>query len=81
VITVRVKVSGDAGSFAAVVCAGNLREAEQIVKERYPEGAIGIAFPIEPDDFFVEGSHHDRYADLVVTDRLAEPREVIVAWA
>jgi hypothetical protein len=76
---VRVNVSGEAGSFAAVVCAGSLRQAEQIVKERYPESAVGIAFPIEPDYFFVEGSHHDRYAGLVVTERLAEPREVIVA--
>ena len=80
-ITVRLKVSGEAGSSAVVVCAGNLREAEQIVKERYPESAVCIAFPIEPDYFFVEGSHHDRYTGLVVTERLVEPREVIVAWA
>jgi hypothetical protein len=65
---VRVKVSGEAGSFAAVVCAGSLRQAEQIVKERYPESAVGIAFPIEPDYFFVEGSHHDRYAGLLATE-------------
>ena len=80
-IKVRVKVSGEAGGFAVVVCAGSLRQAEQIVKERYPDGAVGIAFPIEPDYFFVEGSHHDRYTGLVVTERLVEPREVIVAWA
>ena len=80
-IKVQVKVSGEVGSFAVVICAENLREAEQIVKERFPESAVGIAFPIESDYFFVEGSHHDRYADLVVTDRLAEPREVIVARA
>ena len=74
VIKVRVKVSGEAGSFAVFVYAGGLREAEQIVKERYPESAVSIAFPIEPNHFFVEGSHHDRYAGLVVTERLAEPR-------
>ncbi len=80
-IKVWVKVSGGAGGFAVVVCAGGLRHAEQTVKERYPESAVGIAFPIEPDHFFVEGSHHERYAGLMVSERLAEPREVIVARA
>ncbi len=78
-IKVRVRVSGEAGSFAIVVCAQSLRQAEQMVQERYPDSAIGIEFPIEPDHFFVEGSHHGRYADLVVTEGLGEPREVIVA--
>ena len=50
----RVKVSGEAGSLAVVVCAESLREAEQIVKKRYPESAVGISFPIEPDHYFVE---------------------------
>lgn len=67
-LKVRVKVSGEAGSFVVVVCARSLRQAEQIVRERYPESAVGIAFPIEPDHFFVEGSHHDRYAGLLATE-------------
>jgi hypothetical protein len=67
-IKVRVKVSGKAGSFAVVVCARSLRQAEQIVQKRYPESAVGIAFPIEPDHFFIEGSHHVWYADVVVTE-------------
>ena len=54
-IKVRVKVSGEAGSLAVFVCAGGLREAKQIVKERYPESAVGVSFPIEPDHYFVEG--------------------------
>ncbi len=49
-------MSGEAGSFAVVVCAGSLREAEQIVKERFPESAVGVAFPIEPDHFFGRNS-------------------------
>ena len=60
-IKVRIRVSGEASSFAVVVCARSLGQAEQIVQERYPESAVGVAFPIEPDHFFVEGSHHDRY--------------------
>jgi len=78
-IKVRVKVSGETGGFAVVVCAVSLRQTEQIMKERYPESTVGVAFPIDP--FFVDGSHHDRYAELVVTEGLDEPREVIVARA
>jgi hypothetical protein len=54
-IKVRAKVSDEACSLAVVVCAGSLREAERIVKKRYPESAVGIAFPIEPNHYFVEG--------------------------
>jgi hypothetical protein len=67
-IRVRVKVSGEAGSFVVAVCARSLRQAEQIVWERYPDSAVGIEFPIEPDHFFIEGSHHDRYAGLLATE-------------
>jgi hypothetical protein len=72
-------VSGEAGSLAVGVCAGSLREAEQIVKERYPGSAVNIVFPIEPDHFFVEGSRLGWYAGLVVAGGLAEPRDVILA--
>jgi hypothetical protein len=78
-IKVWVKVSGEAGSLAVVVCARSLRQAEQIVQERYLESAVGIALPIEPDHFFVEGSRHGRYAGRVATEGPGEPREVIVA--
>jgi hypothetical protein len=80
-IEVWVKVSGETGSLAVVVCARSLRGAKQFVKARYPGSAVGIAFPIEPDHFFVGGSHHDRHTDLVVTERMSELREVIVARA
>jgi hypothetical protein len=80
-IKVRVKVSGEDGGFAVIVCAGSLRQAEEIVKARYPGSAVGIAFPIEPEHFFVEGSHHGRDAGLVVTEVLGELREGIIARA
>ena len=80
-IKVRVKVNGEAGGFAVLVCAGSLRQAEEIVKARYPGSAVGIAFPIEPEHFFVEGDHSVRYAGLVVTEGLGGLREVIVARA
>jgi hypothetical protein len=75
-IRVRVKVSGEAGGFAVIVCAGNLRQAEEIVKARYPGSTVGIAFPIEPEHFFVEGSHHGQDAGLLVTEVLGELSEV-----
>jgi hypothetical protein len=77
-IKVWVKVSGEAGSFAVVVCARSLRQAGQIVQARYPESAVGIAFPIEPDHFFVEGSRHGRRTGRAATVAPG-PREVIVA--
>jgi hypothetical protein len=51
------------------------------VKECYPGSTVGIAFPIEPEHFFVEGSHYGRYTGLVVTEELGELREVVVARA
>jgi hypothetical protein len=80
-IKVRVKVSGEAGSFAVIACAGSLQQAEEIVKKRYPGSAVSITFPIEPQNFFVEGSHHGRDAGLVVTEVPVELREDIIAWA
>ena len=79
-IRVRVKVSGKGGNFAVVVCAGTLRDAEEIVKERYPGSAVGIAFPIEPEHFFIEGAHHGRYTGFG-DGGLGELREVVVSRA
>jgi len=75
------QVSSEAGSFAVIACAGSLRQAEEIVKECYPGSTVGIAFPIEPEHFFVERSHYGRYTGLVVTEELGELREVVVARA
>ncbi len=67
-IKVRIRVRSETGDFAVVVCAENLQRAAQSISECYPGSTVEIAFPIEPDHFFVEGSHHDRYAGLLATE-------------
>jgi hypothetical protein len=62
-IKVRAEVRNETGSFTAVVHAENLREATRIAKDRYPESAVGIAFPIEPTQFFAAGLRPDSHVD------------------
>ena len=62
-IKVRVEVRNETGSFTAIVHAENLREAARIAKDRYPESAVRIAFPIEPTQFFVAGLRPDSHVD------------------
>ena len=57
-----------------------VEEINRIVKECYPGSTVGIAFPIEPKHFFVEGSHHGRYTGFG-DGGLGELREVVVARA
>jgi hypothetical protein len=54
---VRIRVSTRASQFAVVVCAESLRHATESVRARYPGSAVGIAFPIEPEHFFVGDDH------------------------
>jgi hypothetical protein len=70
-IKVRIRVSDGTGDFAVVVCAESLRRAAQYVKERYPDSAVEIAFPIEPHHFFSVEPHHGEYVDdLEVKERM-----------
>jgi hypothetical protein len=62
-IKVRVEVRNETGSFTAVVHAENLQEAVRIAKDRYLESAVGIAFPIEPTQFFAAGPRPDSHID------------------
>ena len=71
-IKVRIRVSGEAGDFAVVVCAENLRQAARSVKERFPGSAVQLAFPIEPEQFFVGDPHHGERVDLEA-EEVAEP--------
>lgn len=80
-IEVRIRVSGETGDFAVVVCAESLQRAMQCAKERYPGSAVEIAFPIEPDYFFVGDTHRGEFVDLEVKEGLNQPGEVIVARA
>ena len=51
-IKVRIRVSSEIRDFAVEVCAENLQRAAQSVSECYPDSAVEIAFPIEPEQFF-----------------------------
>ena len=75
-IKVRIWVSDITGDFAVVVCAESLQRATQSVKERYPGSAVEIAFPIEPDCFFVGDLHHGEHLDLEVKEGLSRPGAV-----
>ena len=76
-IKVRIRVSGEAGDFAVVVCAENLQRAAQSVKECYPGSAVEITFPIEPEQFFIGDPHHDEHVDLE-EEEVGQPRELMV---
>jgi hypothetical protein len=54
-----VKVSADVRSgtarFRVSVQARSIRQALGLVGARYPQGEVGVVFPIEPEGFFVDG--------------------------
>jgi hypothetical protein len=39
----------------AIVQAESIREALSITRERYPGREVRVIFPIDPEDFFIEG--------------------------
>jgi hypothetical protein len=65
-IRARVRVDNEDDGFTIVVWAESLQKAEQAAKARYPECAVKIAFPIEPECFLVGVPH----PDLEATERL-----------
>ena len=71
-IGARVRVVNEDGDVTIVVCAESLREVEQIAKARYPGSTVRIAFPIEPDCFFVGGSRRGDQVSLEASEILAE---------
>jgi hypothetical protein len=39
----------------AIVQAESIREALSITRDRYPGREVRVIFPIDPEDFFIEG--------------------------
>jgi hypothetical protein len=72
-IGARVRVANEGGSFTIVVYAESLREVEQTAKIRYPGSTVRIAFPIEPESFFVGAPHTGACAGLETMEGLSEP--------
>jgi hypothetical protein len=54
-IKVSMEVREGAALSRAIVQAENIREALSITRERYPGREVRVIFPIDPEDFFIEG--------------------------
>ena len=72
-IGARVRVVNEGASFTIVLYAESLREVEQTAKIRYPGSTVRIAFPIEPEGFFVGAPHTGARAGLETMEGLTEP--------
>ena len=54
-VRISVEVRSGAASFRVGVQAPSVREALAMVAGRYSHGDVRVAFPIEPESFFVSG--------------------------
>ena len=52
-VRISVEVKSGAARFRVGVQAPSIRKALSMVKGRYPLGVVRVAFPIEPESFFV----------------------------
>ena len=55
-IRVFVEVTGEALPLKVEVHAESISKAVGIVEEHYPGHSVQVVFPIDPQEFFVEGS-------------------------
>jgi len=58
-IGVCMKVREGAALSRATVQAESIREAVSITRGRYPGRDVRVVFPIDPEDFFVQGPAED----------------------
>ena len=54
-IKVSMEVREGAALSTAIVQAESIREAVSITRERYPGRDVRVIFPIDAEDFFIEG--------------------------
>jgi hypothetical protein len=54
-VKVSVEVRSGTARFRVSVQARSIRAALGMVRARYPQGEVGVVFPIEPEGFFVDG--------------------------
>jgi hypothetical protein len=54
-IRVSMEVREGTALSTATVQAENIREAVNITREHYPGHDVRVMFPIDPEDFFIEG--------------------------
>lgn len=55
-IKVRVEVHEEDARFSLPVQAESINRAVTIMKERHPSRDVRVVFPIDPQEFFAEGS-------------------------
>ena len=66
-IKVSMEVREGAALSRATVQAESIREAVNITRRRYPGRDVRVMFPIDPEDFFIEGPvEENRWARLSV---------------
>jgi hypothetical protein len=56
VIRVAIDVEDGNGRFSLLICAENLQQAVRFAAIRYPDHAVRVRFPLDPETFFVDGS-------------------------
>jgi len=61
-VSISVEVRSGTARFRVGVQAPSIREALSTVGGRYPRGVVEIAFPIEPEGFFVREQTHKEAA-------------------
>jgi hypothetical protein len=54
-IKVSMEVREGAALSTAIVQAESIRKAVSITRERYPGRDVRVKFPIDPEEFFIEG--------------------------
>lgn len=51
-VEISIEVRSGSSSFTTAVRAESIRDAGEIVRDRYPESDVTVVFPIDPDRFF-----------------------------
>jgi hypothetical protein len=54
-VKVPLEVRSGTARFRVSVQAQSIRKALGMVGARYPQGEVGVLFPLEPEGFFVDG--------------------------
>jgi hypothetical protein len=58
VIRVSVEVHSERARFRIAVWAETIERALSLARAHYPGGEVRVMFPIEPEEFFVNGTTH-----------------------
>jgi hypothetical protein len=64
-IQVILEVRTGPAHFRVTARAQSIERAVNLTGARYPGGAVSLVFPVEPEPFFVGGSSHEAYGEVV----------------